>query len=106
VVFCLAPLIGFPFHAVQIFFNWLLVGLTAASVWLWLKVLRWRLPALATSASMVLLLGSLGAAGRGCVWIWVHDGPASGGGRDCFAGVVENVCGSGGAVSGLHAESV
>ena len=61
VVFVLAPLIGFPFHAVQIFFRWFLVGLTGASVWLWLKVLRWRLPALATSAAMVLALGSLAA---------------------------------------------
>src|ERR1700693_4861922 len=34
VVFLLAPLIGFPFHGVQMFFYWLLVGLTAGSVWL------------------------------------------------------------------------
>jgi hypothetical protein len=61
VVFVLAPLIGFPFHAVQIFFRWLLVGLTGASVWLWLKVLGWRLPALATCAAMVLVLGSFAA---------------------------------------------
>src|SRR5271167_2581954 len=43
VVFLLAPLIGLPFHAVQILFHCLLLGLTGASVWLWLRALRWRL---------------------------------------------------------------
>lgn len=61
VVFLLAPLIGLPFHEVQIFFHWLLVGLTAASVWLWLCALRWRLPALATATAVVLTLGSVPA---------------------------------------------
>ena len=61
VVFLLAPLIGFPFHGVQIFFHWLLVGLTAASVWLWLRVLRWHLPLLAIAACMVFTLGSFPA---------------------------------------------
>ena len=50
VVFVLAPLVGLPFHEVQIFFHWLLLVVTAASVWLWLKALRWRLPPLATVA--------------------------------------------------------
>jgi hypothetical protein len=59
VVFLLAPLIGLPFHAVQIFFHWFLLGITAASVLLWLRVLRWRLPPLAIGATMVLLLGSV-----------------------------------------------
>ncbi|MGA7694021.1 MAG: glycosyltransferase family 87 protein [Candidatus Sulfotelmatobacter sp.] len=61
VVFLLAPLIGLPFHEVQIFFHWLLVGLTAASVWLWLCALRWRLPPLATATAVVLTLGSVPA---------------------------------------------
>ncbi len=61
VVFLLAPLIGFPFHAVQIFFHWLLVGLTAASVWLWLRVLRWRIPVAAMAAGIALTLGSFPA---------------------------------------------
>jgi hypothetical protein len=58
VVFLLAPLIGLPFHGVQIFFYWLLVGLTAASVWLWLRALRWRMPFLPAAVCIVLMLGS------------------------------------------------
>jgi hypothetical protein len=61
VVFLLAPLIGLPFHDVQIFFHWLLLALTAASVWLWLCALRWRLPLFAISAVIVLTLGSVPA---------------------------------------------
>ncbi|MGA8438992.1 MAG: glycosyltransferase family 87 protein [Candidatus Sulfotelmatobacter sp.] len=61
VVFLLAPLIGFPFHGVQIFFYWLLLGLTAASVWLWLRVLRWRLPLSSLAIGVVLTLGSFPA---------------------------------------------
>ena len=61
VVFLLAPLIGFPFHGVQIFFHWLLVGLTAASVWLWLRVLRWELPLMGVAACVALTLGSFPA---------------------------------------------
>ena len=61
VVFLLAPLIGLPFHSVQIFFHWLLLGLTAGSVWLWLRMLRWRLPPLAIAAIVALTLGSVPA---------------------------------------------
>ncbi len=61
VVFLLAPLIGFPFHAVQIVFYWALFGLTAASVWLWLRVLRWRLPSLGIASAVALTLGSFAA---------------------------------------------
>jgi hypothetical protein len=61
VVFLLAPLIGLPFHEVQIFFYWLLIVLTGASVLLWLRVLRWRLPPLAAAACIVLTLGSIPA---------------------------------------------
>ena len=61
VVFLLAPLIGFPFHGVQIFFHWLLVGLTAASVWLWLRALRWELPLMTVAACIALMLGSFPA---------------------------------------------
>ncbi len=60
-VFLLAPLIGLPFHGVQIFFHWLLVSLTAASVWLWLRALRWELPLLAVAAGIALTLGSFPA---------------------------------------------
>jgi hypothetical protein len=61
VVFLLAPLIGLPFHAVQIFFHCLLLGLTIASVWMWLRVLRWRLPVLGVAICVVLTLGSFPA---------------------------------------------
>jgi hypothetical protein len=61
VVFLLAPLVGFSFHGVQILFNWLLVGLTAASVWLWLRALRWELPLPAVAACIALTLGSFPA---------------------------------------------
>jgi hypothetical protein len=61
VVFLLAPFIGLPFHTVQVFFHWLLVGLTAVSVTLWLRVLNWRLTPLSIAASTVLVLGSLPA---------------------------------------------
>ena len=62
VVFLLAPLIGLPFHDVQIFFHALLIVLTAASVWLWLRTLRWRLPPLAIVSGIVLVLGCFPAA--------------------------------------------
>ena len=61
VVFVLAPLVAFPFHAVQIAFYWLLLGLTAASVWLWLRALPWRLPVLSIAPSIILTLGSFSA---------------------------------------------
>jgi hypothetical protein len=61
VVFVLAPLIGFPFHNVQIFFHWLLVGLTVASVWLWLRALRWHLPLLALASCVAFTLASFPA---------------------------------------------
>ncbi len=61
VVFLLAPLIGLSFHGVQIFFYWFLAGLTAASVWLWLRVIQWRLTAVAIIAIAVLTLGSFPA---------------------------------------------
>jgi hypothetical protein len=57
VVFLFAPLIDVPFHEVQVFFHWLLLSLTAASVWLWLRALRWRLPPLAIAIGIVLTLG-------------------------------------------------
>ncbi len=61
VVFLLVPLIGLPFHDVQIFFHWLLIALTVASVWLWLRALRWRPPPLAIATSIALTLGSFPA---------------------------------------------
>jgi hypothetical protein len=61
VVFLLAPLIGIPFPELLIIFYWSLVVLTAASVWLWLRTLRWQLPLIAVVACMVLTLGSFPA---------------------------------------------
>ncbi len=61
VVFLLAPLIWLPFHDVQIFFHWLLVVVTAASVAWWLRVLRLRWPLPAIASAMVLTLGSVPA---------------------------------------------
>src|ERR1700736_5926543 len=52
VVFILAPLIRLSFHDVQIVFRWLLIGLTAGSVLLWLRTLRWRLPLPAIAIAM------------------------------------------------------
>ena len=61
VVFLLAPLVGIPFPALLIIFYWSLVLLTAASVWLWLRTLRWRLPLMAVAGCIVLTLGSFPA---------------------------------------------
>ena len=58
VIFLLAPTIGLPFPVVQTGFRWLLIILTLASVFLWLRVVRWR-PSVATTAILILLtLGS------------------------------------------------
>ncbi len=61
VVFLLAPFVRFPFHSVQLVFYWALIALTATSVWLWLRALRWRLPVLATASCVALTLGSFAA---------------------------------------------
>ncbi len=61
VVFLLAPTITLPFAAVQTGFSWFLVFLTAATIPLWLRALRWR-PSVTTAAIlMVLTLGSFQA---------------------------------------------
>jgi hypothetical protein len=61
VVFILAPLIRLSFHDVQIIFRWILIGLTAGSILLWLRALQWRLPSLAVAIAMMLTLGSVPA---------------------------------------------
>jgi hypothetical protein len=58
VVFLLAPTIGLPFPVVQAGFHWLLILLTLASVFLWLRVLRWRPSATVTAILIVLTFGS------------------------------------------------
>ena len=61
VVFPLAPLVGLSFHDVQIFFHWMLVCLTAASVWLWLRALSWRLSLPGIAICIALTIGSVPA---------------------------------------------
>jgi hypothetical protein len=61
VVFLLAPLTGLSFHVVQIIFHWLLMGLTAASVLLWLKALRWQPAPIFVAIAVALTLGSVPA---------------------------------------------
>src|SRR5258706_6852354 len=59
VAFYLAPTVRLPFEIVRKAFFWILAGLTAASVLLWLRVLRWRLPISATVASLMLTFGTI-----------------------------------------------
>jgi len=61
VVFLLAPTIWLPFAVVQKFFLWLLVGLTAASIPIWLRTLRWKLSFPSVLTWIVLTLGSFPA---------------------------------------------
>ena len=57
VVFVLAPLVRAPFHAVQHEFLWLLITLTAASVLLWHRALRWNVSISAKVTAIILVLG-------------------------------------------------
>jgi len=55
----LAPTVGLPFEEVQIGFRWLLIALAAASVLLWLRVLRWQVPIATLLILVVLMVGWL-----------------------------------------------
>jgi Glycosyltransferase family 87 len=59
VVFYLAPTVRLNFGIVQRAFFWLLVGITAASVPLWLRVLNWTVAPSIQAAMMAFTLGSL-----------------------------------------------
>jgi hypothetical protein len=61
VVFLLAPTIALPFAAVQAGFRWFLLILTATTVPLWLRALRWRASVTSTAILIVLTLGSFQA---------------------------------------------
>ena len=61
VVFLLAPLVIVPFTLLQSTFYWLLAVLTAFSVWLWLRALRWQVPPAGVAACIVFTLGSFPA---------------------------------------------
>jgi Glycosyltransferase family 87 len=58
VVFLLAPTIWLPFSIVQVGFRWFLIILTAASVPIWLRILRWRISCTAIATAILLTLGS------------------------------------------------
>jgi hypothetical protein len=64
VVFFLAPTVTSPFPAVRLGFRWALEILTAMSVLLWLRVLRWR-PSRTTLAILLMLALSSWAAVQG-----------------------------------------
>lgn len=59
VVFYLAPTVRLPFAAAQKGFFWVLLGLTVATVPLWLRMLRWSLAPWAQVSVVVLTVGSL-----------------------------------------------
>jgi Glycosyltransferase family 87 len=58
VAILLAPTVDFPFNLVRRGFECLLIALTGASVWLWLRVIDWRPKAPVWVMAMVLALGS------------------------------------------------
>lgn len=58
VAFLLAPTVRFPFHSVQIVFNWTLWFLTAASVLLWARLMDWRPTIGVLTITTALVLGS------------------------------------------------
>lgn len=62
VVFLLAPTIALPFSAVQAGFRWFLIILTAATVPLWLRALRWRTSPAVTAMLVILALGNFPVA--------------------------------------------
>ncbi|MFI5118344.1 MAG: glycosyltransferase family 87 protein [Terriglobales bacterium] len=59
VVFYLAPTVHLHFEIVQRAFFWILVGITAASVFLWLRLLGWTVAPSVQAAMMALTLGCL-----------------------------------------------
>jgi hypothetical protein len=59
VVFLLAPTVDLPFAEVQTGFRWLLIGLSALSIFLWLRVLGWKASCTTTCILVVLMLGWL-----------------------------------------------
>jgi hypothetical protein len=61
VVLLLAPTVEFPFRSVRIGFEWLLIVMTAAGVWLWVRAFQWRPLASVGVIATVLVLGSFEA---------------------------------------------
>jgi hypothetical protein len=58
VAFLLAPTVNLSFSEVQVLFRWLLAGLTALSVLLWIRVIGLRLSWLSTTALVLLVFGT------------------------------------------------
>lgn len=58
VVFVLAPSVKLPFAAVQKAFFWMLVALTAASVFLWMRIIGWRASILEQLVWILFVMGS------------------------------------------------
>jgi hypothetical protein len=58
VVFLLAPTVTLPFSTVQIGFRWFLLILTAVTVPLWLRALRWHISCVAIATLVLLALGN------------------------------------------------
>ena len=54
VAFLLAPTLGLPFEVVRVGFEWSLLGLAGASIWLWLRAIGWK-PTPATAGIITLL---------------------------------------------------
>lgn len=61
VIFLLAPIVHLPFEIVQVGFRYLLWLLTAASVCLWLRFLKWRPPASLLGILFILTMSSFPA---------------------------------------------
>jgi hypothetical protein len=59
VIFLLAPTVNLPFDEVRVGFRWLLIVLAVVSVWLWLRLLRWKPPCLEIAIYAVLIVGWL-----------------------------------------------
>jgi hypothetical protein len=58
VVFLLAPTVLLSFSTVQAGFRLLLLGLTIATVFLWMRTFRWRISPMSTAILIVLTIGS------------------------------------------------
>jgi hypothetical protein len=59
VVFLIAPTIVFPFSLVRLVIHWFFVLLTALSVPLWLRAMKWRVSPVLTATLAILTLGTL-----------------------------------------------
>jgi hypothetical protein len=59
VTFYLAPTLHLPFDDVRKGFSWVLLGLTVATIPLWLRVLRWSAPLWAQASLIIFTIGSL-----------------------------------------------